>query len=324
MKHKSSAASVNEKKYVLSKPDKRTFKNRTVRSLVSSGVKRGGQRAVSVKRRSSISRREQEKPQRDRALNRRSFSKLAKGEKLLSKLESVKASVRRSSTSSRKSFTDKPRKANQVPNSFKEVAAEEVSSLEFDEQDVAEDARDSKSHLWYDHEFPLSERYPIESRFSLRKSFGWLVGTIALLLVYLVYYGLNGLAQVSDPVQMVALLVIRVMAAAFLIQLARWELFRLNFHYRIDGFRLVIEKGIIYKTEGSLPLIPVTEIYVKRDPLDTLFGLAQLQIVLPIAREKNFSVISGLSYLNALRFEEYLSEQLSNQIFLPDEVKASN
>ena len=89
--------------------------------------------------------------------------------------------------------------------------------------------------------------------------------------------------------------------------------------YENDGFRLVIRRGILYKKEASLPLLPVSEIYLERDFLDLLFGTYDLNVATPVGGSRALGAIHGLNKKNARGLEHFLAKQLNRQIFLADQ-----
>lgn len=97
------------------------------------------------------------------------------------------------------------------------------------------------------------------------------------------------------------------------------ELQRLFFQYKIEGFRLVIRKGIVLVEEGSLPLLPIAEVHARRNFFDLIFGLYQVHIAVPIDLVKSFARIEGLSKKNANLLIDFLSAQLSRQVAVPEQ-----
>jgi uncharacterized membrane protein YdbT with pleckstrin-like domain len=112
-------------------------------------------------------------------------------------------------------------------------------------------------------------------------------------------------------------MVVRLSFLAFVIQYLYWEIWRRHVTYRVDGSRLLISKGLWVKVQGSLPLSPLTEIYVKRSFRDILFGLAQLRVVAPMDPSHDFGNIEGLSLGSARALQQILTEELHGEMWEP-------
>jgi membrane protein YdbS with pleckstrin-like domain len=171
---------------------------------------------------------------------------------------------------------------------------------------------------WYDREFSLSELFPLDLRFTIRKSVPWLVASAAGLLSFLVCYGWEALGTMETPLQQFHYAVVRITLVVLLARFIYWEIYRRSFSYKTEGFRLLIARGVFIKMYGSLPLLPVTELVLKRDPLDLMFGLYNLHVVVPAESGDHLGVIEGLNERSAFGLQRFLSEQLSTQTFVPD------
>ena len=81
---------------------------------------------------------------------------------------------------------------------------------------------------------------------------------------------------------------------------------------------MYVSRGIIFRNKGSLPLLPIAELYVRQNLVDFIFGLFEVHIVVPVDATRKFLMIDGLNKKNANALQEFLADQLSKQIFVPD------
>lgn len=160
----------------------------------------------------------------------------------------------------------------------------------------------------------LSERFPIEISYSLKKSLPYLIACIALWVFYLTAYDFVGGVGEETFMQSFLFLVTRLSIVAFALRLIYAELYRRSFTMTLEGYRLLITRGIVIKTQGSLPLLPVTEIYVRQDPLDVIFGHYQVHVLAAIDPTHEFGMIEGLSFEHATELQRLLSQKLHEQV----------
>lgn len=204
----------------------------------------------------------------------------------------------------------------QIP--AREHTAEVVQSFAQPAQRLSKPAQKRSEVLWYDREFELDERYPIAGRFSLRKSYPWLVLTVISFLSFLWLHGLFGFGQMEDTVTRMHFAVFRVSLVGLLLSICYWEIYRRNFSYRTEGFRLVIERGIFFKVYASVPLLPVADILIKRNFADMIFGVFNVSILIPVNCGDHLCTIPCLTREMCFGLHGYLSEQLNNQVFVAD------
>lgn len=160
----------------------------------------------------------------------------------------------------------------------------------------------------------LSERYPIEITYSLKRSLPYLFACIVLWCYYLVAYDVVGGVGEETFMQWFLFLVTRLSIVAFALRLIYCELYRRSFTVTLEGYRLLITRGVAIQTQGSLPLLPVTEIYIRQTPLDALFGLYQVHVLAAIDPTHEFGMIEGLSRDNAIELHRLLSQKLHEQV----------
>lgn len=185
-------------------------------------------------------------------------------------------------------------------------------------QNISNPAQHRGDMLWYNKEFDLYQQYPIALRFSLRKSYGWALLAILSLCSFLWFHGVSGLSEMEETMPRIHFTVFRVAIIALMISIGYWELYRRNFSYRIEGFRLLIERGILFKVYASVPLLPVADILVRRNFADILFGVYNVSLLIPVNAGEHLCTIPGLTRESSFGLREYLAQQLNNQVFIAD------
>lgn len=170
----------------------------------------------------------------------------------------------------------------------------------------------------YNRTHDLKGIFPISGRYTFRRSLALVSAFIALILVALVsaVKGLFGAATINALWSGVLLV-----AVALTLRCIYLELYRRSFYYGLDGYRLVISRGIVLKDKGSLPLLPVTEIYVKRGVIDMILGLSHLEVYTPIGATKQFARIECLTAESAELLQRELGDLLTQQIMLAPEAQ---
>lgn len=210
------------------------------------------------------------------------------------------------------------RRQKQTPHRRGEHPAEVIQSLAQPAQRLSKPAKKRAEVLWYDREFNLDERFPIAERFSLRKSYPWLILAVVSFVSFVWFHGLFGFGQMEDTLTRVHYTVFRVSLVGLLLSVCYWEVYRRNFSYRTEGFRLVIERGIFFKVYASVPLLPVADILIKRNFADMLFGVFNVSILIPVNCGEHLCTIPCLTREMCFGLHGYLSEQLNNQVFVAD------
>lgn len=185
-------------------------------------------------------------------------------------------------------------------------------------QQLSLPAQQRNDVLWYNKEFDLYQQYPIALRFSVRKSYGWAVLAALALCSFLWIHGLSGLGEMEETMTRIHFTVFRGAILALVLSIGYWELYRRNFSYRIEGFRLMIERGILFKVYASVPLLPVADILVKRSFADMLFGVYNVSLLIPVNAGDHLCTIPGLTREASFGLREYLCQQLNNQVFVAD------
>ena len=176
--------------------------------------------------------------------------------------------------------------------------------------------------LGYRTKVDLRAKFPISYRYALRKTISMIFVLVIVALLYrLVSLNANLLGerfQLANMTGWGALLVASIVAA---VKYIHAELYRRTFYYGLEGFRLVVSRGILVPQVGSLPLLPVSEIYIHRDFGDVLCHVCCVDLYTPMDDTRRFARIEGLSPRMAKELQTFLGQLLNVQIFLPPEAK---
>jgi membrane protein YdbS with pleckstrin-like domain len=177
----------------------------------------------------------------------------------------------------------------------------------------------AEHQLWYDRVIDLNQQFPMANRFVIRKAFPFIAAASIMLILFILFFGISGLVYLETPPQQLCYGIIRLALIAALGAVGYWEIYRRTTIYRIEGFRLIIRKGVFLQVHASLPLLPVADLIIHhKDPLDVLFGLYRLDIHLPMDSESKLASIPGLSHEYAFSLQHFLSGQLDEQIFISE------
>ena len=179
----------------------------------------------------------------------------------------------------------------------------------------------------------LKKRFPVSRWFVIKEMFPWLAGFVALLTLYGWNFEMSADAQ-SQPISKALFagkyelpfaidqFFIYGLAIGILIVVGvYYELQRYFFQYRIEGFRIILRKGILLRDEGSLPLLPIAEVFSRRGVLDLILGLYQVNIAVPVNSINSFACIDGLNKKNASLLIDFISAQLSRQVTVTEAPK---
>jgi membrane protein YdbS with pleckstrin-like domain len=185
------------------------------------------------------------------------------------------------------------------------------------EAEIVEPPRKPNHSVWYFNKIPLKELFPVSHIHSIKPVFNWLLLTITGWGAY-AYFAHNYHGwKPQSPAMLGALAALGIATVIVAAKILYHELYRMRFNYEIEGFRLNIRRGIIIPEHASLPLLQMGEVYVRRDSLDLLLGLADVHIVVPLDATKRMALIEGLRLKTAYQFQDYLTAQLSKQVFVP-------
>jgi hypothetical protein len=140
-----------------------------------------------------------------------------------------------------------------------------------------------------------------------------ILGLLALVaLSALVLFPFEGMGEMITLIVTFFLLVAGGFVAC---QVGYWELFRRLHKVKIDGYRLEVTTGVLWKATGSVHLLPHTTFYiVQKSYWDVLFGLADVNIHPAMTPEPEIVSVYGLPLIRAHQFKSYLTGQIDKQL----------
>ena len=150
--------------------------------------------------------------------------------------------------------------------------------------------------------------YPQPLRLLVRDSFSWVtLAVVQLTLIWSLSEGWVG-AWGFGAEQLVVKKIIFLAAVVGVISVrfCYTFLYRAAYRYEITRGRLRIVRGVLLKEEALLPLMPMTEIYIRRNWLDLLFGLANIHVAVALERAAKIGEIRGLRLRDAHRLREHI------------------
>ena len=150
--------------------------------------------------------------------------------------------------------------------------------------------------------------YPQPLRLLIRDSFAWVVLAAALFaLIWAVLHGTIDLGGLNAD-QLIAkkLIFLLGVVAVIIARFCYTFLYRRSYKYGIVRGRLHIVRGVVLKEEALLPLMPLTELYLRRNWLDLLFGLSNLHIAVALERAAKIAEIRGLRAPDAVQLREHI------------------
>lgn len=164
----------------------------------------------------------------------------------------------------------------------------------------------------------LTKDYPLALRYIFRESIWWCVGLSVILL--LLFIGVSSSAfidTVMDPevfriVQQKKAVIALGVGAVLIVKLFYSFLIRATYRYCLEGKRLRISRGLLFREEASLPLLPLTELYIRYNLWDMIFGLRNLYIALPAERVAKIAELRGLSTRTAVELQRYLTRVIAS------------
>ena len=90
-------------------------------------------------------------------------------------------------------------------------------------------------------------------------------------------------------------------------------LYYFTYDYDMDEQNVVVRKGVIAKTEVTLPFNKITDVYVDQDMLDVVFGLWDLHISTPTVESGHLAHIDGLAKASAMELRDIVLERINKQ-----------
>ena len=146
--------------------------------------------------------------------------------------------------------------------------------------------------------YDLKQQFPISKRYWLKKTFAWLIfGIVFLFASYWLFKSRN----YYNPRELSFNLILINLAGLFifLIKLIYNILYDYTLRYRIEDYSFMISKGVILKQQGVIPFQQVTDLFIKRDYLDFIFGLYSFEVHSASDHENELSIIKGFCKKNA-------------------------
>jgi membrane protein YdbS with pleckstrin-like domain len=144
----------------------------------------------------------------------------------------------------------------------------------------------------------------------------WGLVPLGIAVALFLFWGLP--LYLEDPTNTLvskSLFCLRICAFIVLSYLAYWEAYRRMEKVEINGFRLEVTKGVLWKTRGSVHLLPHTTFFVtQKNFLYILLRLADLQVIPAFTPEPETVSISGLPVDRAHQLRSYLSQQTDRQL----------
>lgn len=174
-----------------------------------------------------------------------------------------------------------------------------------------------KAKVGYREKVDLRKYFPISRRYAFRKSLSWFCALLAVVVGYRLLQGNEHLfGSAAETLREHRVLIFSLFAIGLFLKYIYSEVYRRTFFYGTEGFRMVISRGIVLKDIGSLPLLPVSEIYVRRSLIDMLLGLYNVDVYTPMDQSRKFARIESLNRKTALALQAFLGDVLTTQIFL--------
>ena len=165
----------------------------------------------------------------------------------------------------------------------------------------------------------LKQMFPVSWRFVIQRSIGVIALWVLVAVPSIRLIGIEGIIHPERPFEILSAVVLALLGVAVGLRMLFEALELCALDYETDGFRLVIRRGVLFRKAVSLPLLPITEIYIERDFLDLLFALYDLNVATPVTGAKAYGLFQGLNRKNAQGLQHFLSKQLNRQIFLADQ-----
>lgn len=161
----------------------------------------------------------------------------------------------------------------------------------------------------------LKKKYPRAFRSVLRRIVPWLIVYIGIVCIFFI---IDSVCLSSPPLSpeesaITSAAVFRALFAVILrtglivcVLKAIYELlYYLTYYYAIEAGHIVISKGVILKSRGSIPFNKISDISLERKLLDFVFVLYNIRF-LTMTNTPQISGISGLSTNTAVALQDYL------------------
>ena len=160
----------------------------------------------------------------------------------------------------------------------------------------------------------LKEKFPLSNLYIIRKNVGYILFCLALILFWVFYN------HPSSPMRDYQLpgnvsrykIVITILGVILILRIIYFWLYQAFLKYELRSANFHFIKGVFVKNEASVPFRNITDIFVKRSFLDTIFGLATLEVSSASDYANEFVRIEGFSNDSADRLTKHLRKVLES------------
>lgn len=166
----------------------------------------------------------------------------------------------------------------------------------------------------------LRQLFPLQARKIIKKCIwsltalflGW-IGTTFILFEYIRYSGNDLITLIfGSPTAFWVFWTGSLVVLVFLRTAYQISYF-LTYNYDIEGENLIIQKGVIAKSELTVPLSKITDVYVNQDMLDVVFRLFDLHISTPTVESGRFAHIDGLNKVGAENLKRLVLQKMKEE-----------
>lgn len=162
----------------------------------------------------------------------------------------------------------------------------------------------------------LRQRYPLRLRKVIKKNLGSVIGIFLAWLLgsyfILTYADFNfsdhgGFFTLGHKIWFgwVVLLIV-----VFFWRTGYEFLYYKTYFYDMDDKHVIVRKGVIARTEVTLPFSKITDVFVDQDVLDVVFGLCDLHISTPTVESGAFAHIDGLDIKGAAALKGLILDKI--------------
>lgn len=167
---------------------------------------------------------------------------------------------------------------------------------------------------------PLRIKIPLQRRKVLKKTLGGVIkilivcGLITFFMIQFLFDGWEDLAAEVQR-QRTYILVGWMLCIASLIvaRMAYQILYFVTYFYDINDKNVVIRKGVIIKTEITLPFTKISDVYVDQDPFDFLLAIYDVHISTPTAESGIFAHIDGVNKKGAAELRQMILDRINKE-----------
>lgn len=171
---------------------------------------------------------------------------------------------------------------------------------------------------WYE-EMNLKEFFPSEKRDTWSRILTPILVTLLTWIVFISCYGFSGLFFSKDPVQALIAIAARGTLVWSLVAYVYTIYYRKTTRYCLDGFRLILSRGVFKRYTASVFLSGSVQVYVRRTFRDTLFGLYRVRIIAPLSPNDKVTEFRGYTKKTAYALHDWITDQCNRQVFISDD-----